>query len=135
MSPVATINSNTVSKDQSPLDSIQDMKDVLQEEAFYDKEVYPPITYQHFDEDLPLEKVYGSELRAMPQLLEDEAKIAGLVERWMKEFNVLMSKINSSVSSEEELGWAKLAFSQPCDVERPSCRFVRSTFVHWIEQD
>lgn len=89
-------------------ENVQDMKKILHEEDFYNKEVYPPILHEAVSDDLPLEKVYGVNVTASPELIADESKIGPLVDEWFEQFNVLMNKINSGSTSVSEEDWSRL---------------------------
>ena len=92
----------------SPLDTVQNMKDVFDEEEFFNTEVYPPITHEPVKEDLPLEKVYGPGIEPRPQLIADESKITGLVEEWLDDFNAFLERINTSPAAVTQEDWNKL---------------------------
>ncbi|CDO93615.1 unnamed protein product [Kluyveromyces dobzhanskii CBS 2104] len=90
------------------LEKVQGLKKILQEEEFYDKEVYPPIVHEPVADDLPLEKIYGANVTAAPELIADETQIGPLVQEWLDHFNVMLNKINTSASSVTREDWSRL---------------------------
>lgn len=103
MTPIAAMK-NVVSDEES-LNRLQNMKDMLTEEKFYNEEVYPPVEHEMFDKDLPVEKIYGSGACAAPELIAQEGDIGKLVSDWMHGFNTMMNKLNATEVELSEVEW------------------------------